>query len=59
VLTAVEPMGPAVQLYGKLGGTLVCAVTSERRDWRPGEPLRLAPDPQRALVFDPASGRAL
>ncbi|HVL36275.1 MAG TPA: ABC transporter ATP-binding protein [Burkholderiales bacterium] len=59
VLTAVEPMGPAVQLYGRLGGTLVCAVTSERRDWRPGEPLRLAPDPQRALVFDPASGRAL
>jgi multiple sugar transport system ATP-binding protein len=58
-LTAVETLGANVQLYADLGGTTVCAVTAERREWRAGLPLGLRPDPTRVLVFDAETGAAI
>jgi multiple sugar transport system ATP-binding protein len=56
---AVEHMGATVQLYSQLGGVTVCAVTAERRDWRPGQAVHLRPDTARIRLFDAATGVAL
>jgi multiple sugar transport system ATP-binding protein len=59
-IVAVEHLGAAVQVHAELAGTMVCAVTSERRTpWQPGAEVYLKPDAGSVRLFDPASGRAL
>ena len=58
-VTAVEHLGAAIHVYAELSGRTVCVLTSERRGWSPGTPVRIRPDPARVLLFDPSSGRAL
>jgi multiple sugar transport system ATP-binding protein len=57
-ITAVEHLGAAIHVYADLAGRTVCAVSTEPR-WSPGMRVRLRPDPERLLVFDAESGRAL
>ena len=52
ILSVAEPTGPDTHLYGKIGGTEICVISRERRNWTPGETLHLAVDPKTAHVFD-------
>ena len=58
-ITALEHTGATMQVYVQLNGVTVCAVSAERRDWRPGQAVRLRPDAAKARLFDPANGEAL
>jgi len=55
----VEPTGSELQIAAKLGGAEVIAVFRERHNFRPGEKIRLKPDPRLAHLFDVPSGKRL
>ena len=55
----VEPTGPDIQVYAKINEHKICAVFMERHTLRRGETIRLAPKPDRAHLFDAASGEHL
>ncbi|HKA87791.1 MAG TPA: sn-glycerol-3-phosphate ABC transporter ATP-binding protein UgpC [Haliangiales bacterium] len=58
-IVVVEPTGADTQIFSKLGDAEVTAVIRERRELRPGEAIRLVPDPDRSHLFDAESGRSL
>ena len=58
-VVVVEPTGADTQVFAKIGATEVTAVFRERHEFRPGEPIRLAPDHERTHLFDAASGKSL
>ncbi len=53
----VEPTGSEVQIVAKLGGEEIVAVFRERHPFKPGEKIRLRPDPRFVHLFDPAGQR--
>jgi multiple sugar transport system ATP-binding protein len=55
----VEPTGADTFVYTDFSGTQVCAVFSERHEFRSGELVHLRPRPQLTHVFDAATGRVL
>jgi multiple sugar transport system ATP-binding protein len=55
----VEPTGSELQIAAKLGGADVIAVFRERYNFKPGEKIRLKPDPRLAHLFDEPSGKRL
>ena len=55
----VEPTGSELQVVAKLGGEDIIAVFRERHDFKPGDKIRLKPDPRLAHLFDEPSGRRL
>jgi multiple sugar transport system ATP-binding protein len=55
----IEPTGSELQIAAKLGGTDIIAVFRERHNFRPGEKIRLKPDPRLAHLFDEPSGKRL
>ena len=55
----VEPTGADTQIFTKIAGVEVTSVFRERHEFRPGETIRLRPDPGRAHLFDAASGKRL
>src|SRR5438105_15125857 len=55
----VEPTGSELQIAAKVGGAEVIAVFRERHNFRPGEKIRLKPDPRLAHLFDVPSGKRL
>jgi len=55
----VEPTGSELQVAAKLGGDDIIAVFRERHDFKPGDKIRLKPDPRLAHLFDEPSGRRL
>jgi multiple sugar transport system ATP-binding protein len=55
-VVVVEPTGADTQVFTKLAGVEITSVFRERHDFRPGEVIRLRPDPARAHLFDAASG---
>src|ERR1700757_4975292 len=55
----VEPTGSELQVAAKLGGDDIIAVFRERHDFKPGDKIRLKPDPTLAHLFDEPSGRRL
>ena len=55
----VEPTGSELQIAAKLGGDDIIAVFRERHDFKPGDKIRLKPDPRLAHLFDEPSGRRL
>ncbi len=59
VLSVAEPTGPETHLYGRAGGTEICVISRERRDWTPGETLHLAVDRDMMHVFDAQSEACL
>jgi len=56
-VVVVEPTGADTQVFCRLAGAEVMAVVRERREFRPGETIRLRA--QRGYLFDPASGTRL
>jgi multiple sugar transport system ATP-binding protein len=59
VVQVVEPTGPELQVIAKLGDQEIVAVFRERRQFKPGDRIRLRPDPQLVHLFDEATGRRL
>ncbi|MBC5784316.1 sn-glycerol-3-phosphate ABC transporter ATP-binding protein UgpC [Ramlibacter sp. USB13] len=58
-VVVVEPTGADTQVFTKIAGVEVTSVFRDRHDFRPGEMIRLRPDPARAHLFDAASGLRL
>ncbi|HMA08267.1 MAG TPA: TOBE domain-containing protein, partial [Ramlibacter sp.] len=55
-VVVVEPTGADTQVFTKMAGIEVNSVFRDRHAFRPGEVIRLRPDPARAHLFDAASG---
>jgi len=59
----VEPTGSETQVVAKLGGREngqdIIAVFRERHTFKPGDTIRLKPDPRLVHLFDEASGQRL
>jgi multiple sugar transport system ATP-binding protein len=59
VVQVVEPTGADTFVYVELAGTQVCAVFTERHDFRAGQAIHLQPRLEAAHLFDAESGRKL
>jgi len=55
----IEPTGSELQVVAKLGGDDIIAVFRERHAFKPGDKIRLKPDPRLVHLFDVASGQRL
>lgn len=55
----VEPTGANIQVYAKVAGTPLCAVFTERHDFRPGQVIHLTAPVDKAHLFDQATGQRL
>jgi multiple sugar transport system ATP-binding protein len=55
-VVVVEPTGADTQVFTKMAGVEVASVFRDRHPFRPGQMIRLRPDPARAHLFDAASG---
>ena len=55
-VVVVEPTGADTQVFSKLAGIELATVFRDRHDFRPGEMIRLRPDPARAHLFDAGTG---
>jgi multiple sugar transport system ATP-binding protein len=58
-IVVVEPTGSETQVFAKLGGEEIVAVFRERHQFKPGEKIRLKPDPALVHLFDEATGKRL
>jgi multiple sugar transport system ATP-binding protein len=58
-IQVVEPTGSETQLVAKLGGQNVLAVFRERHAFKPGDTVRLKPDPRLVHLFDQTTGERL
>ena len=59
VVQVVEPTGSELQIVAKLGGQEIIAVFRERYQFKPGDQIRLKPNPNFVHLFDEASGQRL
>ena len=55
----IEPTGSELQVVAKLGGEEIIAVFRERHQFKPGERIRLKPDPRLVHLFDETTGKRL
>jgi multiple sugar transport system ATP-binding protein len=55
----IEPTGSETQVVAKMGGGDVIAVFRERHQFRPGDKIRLKPDPRVVHLFDDVGGQRL
>ena len=55
----IEPTGSETQVVAKLGGEDIIAVFRERYQFKPGDKIRLKPEPRLVHLFDEASGQRL
>jgi multiple sugar transport system ATP-binding protein len=58
-IQVVEPTGSEIQVVAKLGGEDVIAVFRERHEFKPGEKIRLKPNPKLVHLFDETTGKRL
>ena len=58
-IVVIEPTGSETQVFAKLGGEEVVAVFRERHQFKPGEKIKLRPDPKLVHLFDAATGKRL
>jgi multiple sugar transport system ATP-binding protein len=58
-VVVVEPTGADTQVFTKMAGVEVTSVFRDRHSFRPGEIIRLRPDPRRAHLFDAVNGARL
>jgi multiple sugar transport system ATP-binding protein len=58
-VVVVEPTGPEIQVAAKLAGQDVIAVFRERHNFKPGDKIRLKPDPKLVHLFDETTGKRL
>ena len=59
VVQVVEPTGSELQVVAKLGGEDIIAVFRERHQFKPGDKIRLKPDPRLIHLFDETTGKRL
>src|SRR5689334_16770901 len=59
VVQVVEPTGSGLQVVARLGGEEIIAVFRERHQFKPGDKIRLKPDPRLIHLFDEATGKRL
>jgi multiple sugar transport system ATP-binding protein len=55
----VEPTGSETQIVAKLGGEDIIAVFRERHQFKPGDKIRLKPNPGLVHLFDDATGQRI
>jgi len=55
----IEPTGSELQVVAKLGGEDIIAVFRERHQFKPGDKIRLRPDPRLVHLFDEMTGKRL
>jgi multiple sugar transport system ATP-binding protein len=55
----VEPTGSELQVVAKLAGSDIIAVFRERHQFKPGDKIRLKPDPRLVHLFDEQSGKRM
>ncbi|MFC3085570.1 ABC transporter ATP-binding protein [Tabrizicola soli] len=55
----VEPTGANIQVYARVAGMPLCAVFTERHDFRPGQTIHLIWPEGKAHLFDDATGHRL
>ncbi len=55
-ISLVEPTGSEIQVTAKVGNDQVIAVFRDRRDFRPGDQIRLKPNLKTAHLFDAETG---
>jgi multiple sugar transport system ATP-binding protein len=55
----VEPTGSEIQIVAKLGDDDIIAVFRERHDFKPGDKIRLKPNPRLVHLFDGSTGQRL
>jgi multiple sugar transport system ATP-binding protein len=55
----IEPTGSEIQVVARLGGEDVIAVFRERHQFKPGDKIRLKPDPRLVHLFDAETGKRL
>ena len=58
-IQVVEPTGSEIQVVAKLGGEEIIAVFRERHQFKPGDKIRLKPDPRLVHLFDETTGKRL
>jgi multiple sugar transport system ATP-binding protein len=59
IVRVVEPTGSETQVMASIGDVPIVAAFRERVTARPGEQIRITPDPMLAHLFDAASGERL
>jgi multiple sugar transport system ATP-binding protein len=59
VVKVVEPTGSETHLVAEAGGRDLVAVSRDRLALRPGDPVRLNPEPGRMHLFEPGSGQRI
>ena len=59
VIQVVEPTGPEIQVVVQIGGEEAIAVFRERHQFKPGDKIRLKPDPRLVHLFDAETGKRL
>jgi multiple sugar transport system ATP-binding protein len=55
----VEPTGSEIQIIASLAGEDITAVFRERHQFRPGDKIRLKPDPRLVHLFDATTGKRI
>src|SRR5499427_4750644 len=58
-IQVIEPTGSEIQVVAKLGDDEVIAVFRERHAFKPGDKIRLKPDPRLMHLFDAETGKRL
>jgi multiple sugar transport system ATP-binding protein len=58
-IQVVEPTGSEIQVVARMGDDEVIAVFRERHAFKPGDKIRLKPDPGLVHLFDAATGKRL
>src|SRR5512147_1107902 len=59
VIQVAEPTGSELQVVAKLGDDEIIAVFRERHQFKPGDKIRLKPDPRLIHLFDETTGKRL
>jgi multiple sugar transport system ATP-binding protein len=59
VVQVIEPTGSEIQVVARLGDEEVIAVFRERHKFKPGDKVRLKPDPRLVHLFDAESGKRI
>jgi len=59
VVQVIEPTGSELQVVAKLGGEEIIAVFRERHQFKPGDKIRLKPDPRLVHLFDETTGQRI
>jgi multiple sugar transport system ATP-binding protein len=59
VVQVIEPTGSELQVVARLGEEEIIAVFRERHRFKPGDKIRLKPDPRLVHLFDESTGKRL